>query len=151
MVLFNKTLFPWKEFKLQLWGKTPTLGVISRRITPGFYNISAHTHFTYDQSTTKFCLSAVHMSYWLKFDTSVNSQSGITIFTTNSYYSNSVLFNELVYIPENIGNFEIVMQPINFDGNFIAEGESGSTAGLNNMPTYNRVNTYDKMSLRRLF
>ena len=91
------------------------------------------------------------MSYWLKFDTSVNSQSGITIFTTNSYYSNSVLFNELVYIPENIGNFEIVMQPINFDGNFIAEGESGSTAGLNNMPTYTRVNTYDKMSLRRLF
>jgi len=128
-----------------------TLGVISRRITPVFFNISAHTHFTYDQSTTKFCLSAVHMSYWLKFDTSVNSQSGITIFTTNSYYSNSVLFNELVYIPENIGNFEIVMQPINFDGNFIAEGESGSTAGLNNMPTYTRVNTYDKMSLRRLF
>ena len=128
-----------------------TLGVISRRITPGFYHISAHHHFTYDQSTTKFCLSAVHMSYLLKFDTSVNSQSGITIFTTNSYYSNSVLFNELVYIPENIGNFEIVMQPINFDGNFIAEGESGSTAGLNNMPTYTRVNTYDKMSLRRLF
>ena len=54
-----------------------TLGVISRRITPGYYHISALTHFEYDQTSLRFCLSAIHMSYLLKFDTSAGNTSGV--------------------------------------------------------------------------
>lgn len=136
-------------------GQTPTNVFTYADVLPaGFYSVVGLIAFSFEGTGTSFLSPALHITVGLTYEVTGdgtydvgNKTMGGHVANTTSHVHETININKCIYIPENLGKFTVIFQPVDFYGGFTIE-----SAGFDKIPNYTLPDyETNNFALRRVF